>query len=199
MIVDRRHSDCNGRMRWDHLFADLEAQAAALEVAERAVEVGERTRIEVAALSVGERLRAAIGKPVGIRIAGDLHLRGALARVGPDWLLLGEAAGRESLVALPAVRSVAGLGRLSAPVGSLGAVAARLTLRSALRGIARDRSPVRLHLVDGTVRDATLDRVGADFVEAALHAPGEPRRRGAVREIQLITFSAVAAVRRGAG
>jgi hypothetical protein len=51
-------------MRWDALFADLEAQAEALERAERAAEVDERARIEVGALGLLERLRPAIGAGV---------------------------------------------------------------------------------------------------------------------------------------
>ena len=65
-----------------------------------------------------------------------------------------------------------------------------------MRAVARDRSGVRLYLVDGTVIAATLDRVGADFVEAAIHPTGEPRRHSGVRDVQLVAFTALAAVRR---
>jgi hypothetical protein len=65
-----------------------------------------------------------------------------------------------------------------------------------LRGIARDRSTVRLMLVDGSTVDATIDRVGADFLEVATHSAGEPRRRQDVRDIELIPITALATVRR---
>jgi hypothetical protein len=185
-------------MRWDDLFADLEAQAEALEIAERAGEVDERTRIEFGAIGVVERMRAAKGTPVRLQLSGSLAIAGVVSRVGADWLLLDEDAGREAVVALAAVHTVSGLGRLSAVPGSDGAVAARLTLRTTLRGIARDRSAVRMHLTDGAVLDATIDRVGADFVELARHAAGEPRRRGEVRDVVLVPTAAVAAVRRQA-
>jgi hypothetical protein len=183
-------------VRWDDLFADLEAQADALAVAERAAEVDERTRIEIGALGLGARLRAAVGTPVQVQLVGGLAVSGRLDRIGPDWLLLDESAGREALLARSAVLFVSGLGRAADAPGSEGAVEARLLLRSALRGIARDRSPVRLHLVDGTVLDATPDRVGGDFLDVALHAPGEPRRRGDVRGVRTVPIAAVAAVRR---
>ena len=184
-------------MRWDDLFADLEAQSEALEVAERAGEVAERTRMELAGIGVRDRLRGATGTSVRLRLVGGSTVDAVLTRVGPDWLLL-SGGGRESVVALAAVAEVAGLGRSSVPAPD-GAVQARLGLRSALRGIARDRSPVRIELTTGTAIDATLDRVGADFVEAARHAAGEPRRRGEVREVVLVPFTALAAVSRRPG
>ena len=186
-------------MRWDDLFTDLEAQAEALDVAARAAEVGERTRAEVSGLAVRDRLRAAQGTSVRIRLAGGAAIAGTVQRVGPDWLLIDEGAGRECVLAITALRSVSGLGRFSAVPGSEGVVESRLALRSALRGIARDRSAVRVHLVDGDVLDATVDRVGADFVEIARHAAGEPRRPGEVREVVLVPFAALAAVRRTVG
>jgi hypothetical protein len=181
-------------VRWDDLFADLEAQADALAVAERAAEVAERTRIEVGGIALRDRLAAAVGTPVRLQLAGGRAPAGTLTRVGPDWLLIGETAGRECVVALAAVLSVAGVGRSAAEPG--GPVWAKLGLRSALRGIARDRSPVRVDLISGDSVDATLDQVGADFVAAARHAPGEPRRRGEVRETVLLPLAAVAAVSR---
>jgi hypothetical protein len=183
-------------VRWDDLFADLEAQADALEVAERAVEVGERARIEFAAIGLLDRLRAAIGTPIRVEVAGGLALEGTVQRTGADWVLLDRCAGREALVALGALRSVHGLGRVSAVPGTEGVVAARLGLRSALRGVARDRSAVRMHLVDGAVHDATIDRVGTDFVEVARHAAGEARRRGEVRDVVIVPMGALAAVLR---
>jgi hypothetical protein len=186
-------------VRWDDLFADLEAQADALEIAARAAEVTERARIEVAGLTVLDRLRAAVGNTVRIQVLGAPTVAGTLVRVGPDWVLVDEGSARESVVAIAAIRSVAGLGRLSAVPESGGVVASRLTLRSALREIARDRSTVRIHLVDGESLDATPDRVGADFLEVAQHAPGEPRRRSEVREVALVPFAALAVVRRSVG
>lgn len=183
-------------MRWNALFDDLEAQAADLERAERAAEVDERTRAEVGALHVLDRLRAAAGNSLQLHMRGPLQLSGELRRTGPDWALLDEGAGREALVAFGAVLRVSGLGRVSAVPGSAGIVESRLGLRHALRGIARDRSAVRLHLLDGSVLPATVDRVGADFIEVAVHAPGEPRRRSEVREVALVTLSALVAVRR---
>lgn len=183
-------------MRWDDLFADLDAQAAALDVAERAAEVEERARIEFAAVGLLDRLQAAIGTPLRLQLSGGLAIDGVMVRAGADWVLCDEGAGREALVAMAAIRVIHGLGRHASPPGSGGAVLARLTLRSALRGVARDRSAVRLNLMGGDVLDATIDRVGADFVEAARHPAGEARRRGDVRDVVVVPLRGLAAVRR---
>src|SRR3954454_4225747 len=141
-------------MRWDDLFADLEAQADALDIAERAAEIGERTRIEIARIGVLDRLRAAVGTSLRVELHGG-SVTGTVRRVGVDWLLLDEGVGREAVLALAAVQTVHGLSRLSAVPGTGGPVLARLTLRSVLRGIARDRSGVQLHLVGGGLVAAT--------------------------------------------
>jgi hypothetical protein len=92
--------------------------------------------------------------------------------------------------------SVRGLRRSSAAPGSAGLVESRVGVRHLLRAIARDRSAVRVHVADGSTMDATIDRVGADFVEVATHLPGEPRRRADVRDVVTLPLTAVVAVRR---
>jgi hypothetical protein len=180
-------------MRWDDLFADLEAQAHALSVAERDAEVAELTRLETSRLELASRLRPAVGEAVRVRCLGGMVLAGRLSAVGAGWLLLDEDAGREAVLAAAAVVSIAGLGRLATPVPALDA---RLGIGRALRGLARDRSVVRACLTDSTVLDGTVDRVGADFVEFAVHAAGEPRRRQEVREVLVVPISALAVLRR---
>jgi hypothetical protein len=186
-------------MRWDGLFADLEGQAAALDSAERAAEVESRARAELGAVGLVDRLRPATGTAVRLRCLGGEQVRGELRRVGPDWLLVGELGEQESLVNLTALGSVAGLGRWAALPGTSGLVGSRLGLRHVLRGIARDRSALRLHLVDGSTLDGTPDRVGGDFLELAVHSGGEARRRDAVREVLVVPFAALALARRASG
>jgi hypothetical protein len=119
-----------------------------------------------------------------------------LVRVGSDWLLIDEGGGRELVLATAHLIGLRGLGRYSAVPESEGVVESRLGLRHVLRGIARDRSPVRVHLMDGSTVDATIDRVGADFIEVARHDAGEMRRRQDVRDVELIPIAAIGGVRR---
>jgi hypothetical protein len=184
------------KVRWEALFADLEARGVALGQAELDAEVAERTRGEVGALGVLDRARAAVGGQLLLRLAGGLVLRGRLAQAGPGWLLVDEDAGREALVASERLISVRGFGRRAAAPGSAGVVESRIGIRQLLRAVARDRSQVGIHLVDGSVLDATIDRVGADFIDVAAHPPGEPRERAGGPERLLVVISAIAAVRR---
>jgi hypothetical protein len=183
-------------MRWESLFADLEAQADALDLAERAAEVAEHTRIEIGRVRLLDRLRGGVDARVRVGCVSGLTVRGVLRAVGVGWLLLDEDTGREALVRLDAVTTIAGLGRPSGVPDTEGFVESRLGLRHALRAVARDRSTVRAILLDATAVDGTLDRVGADFVELAAHPVGEPRRQSGVREVLVVPLAALVAVTR---
>jgi hypothetical protein len=183
-------------VRWESLFADLDAQMAELEAAELAGEVADRTRREVARFRLVDRLRPAYGHPVTVFTLGGGKVAGRVAGVGTDWLLIAEDVRFECLVPLDAVTGITGLGDLTAAPGSEGKVAARLTLGYTLRGIARDRSSVAVVLRDATVVTGTIDRVGADFFEMAEHTPEEARRARAVRGVRTVPFAGVAFVRR---
>lgn len=182
-------------MRWEQLFRDLEAQLEAEEHAELAAEVADRTRREWALVQLGDRLRPLVGAPVSLAVAGGDVVLGTLVEVGPDWLLVAPAPGRQALVVTSAVLSVHGLGRGTQPERAV--LAGRLRLGYALRAVARDRAPVVVVLRDGSAVPGTIDRVGADFVELAEHPVGEPRRASQVRQVRAMPFGAVAVVHTG--
>ncbi|SDO16176.1 hypothetical protein SAMN05660199_01399 [Klenkia soli] len=181
-------------MRWEQLFADLDAAFEAEEAADERAAAGSRARAETGAVRWVDRLRGALGHPVRVGCRGAGSVTGRLLDVGPDWLLLADDRGREVLVAAGAVRVVGGLGATTAAAVEEGAVARSWDLRRAVRGLARDRAPVQCRLDDGTVLTGTIDRVGADFLELAEHHLDQPRRRGAVRSVQVVLLDAVAAV-----
>jgi hypothetical protein len=54
---------------------------------------------------------------------------------------------------------------------------------------------VQLVLDDGATLTGTLDRVGADYVELAVHPADAPRRSESVQEVRAVVIGAVAVVR----
>lgn len=181
-------------MRWQQLFADLEARFEAEQEATERAETSSRARHELGSLRFVDRLGGAVGSPVVLLCRGAGQVSGTLAEVGSDWLLLDDA-GRELLVATSAVRAVEGLGRRTVAAEDAGLVASRLDLRRALRGLARDRATVQLVLDEGTSLHGTIDRVGADYVELAEHPADLHRRAGAVRGVRTVLIDAVVMVR----
>ncbi|MGI8416115.1 MAG: hypothetical protein ACR2P2_07880, partial [Nakamurella sp.] len=120
-------------MRWEQLFADLESQFDELADAQLMAELAERQRIEFGAIGMVARLAGALGAPLRLRTSAGTAITGVLRRLGPDWALINEGAGRETVLSLAAVTVVEGLtGATGQP---LRGVAGKLTLRSALRGL----------------------------------------------------------------
>lgn len=157
-------------MRWDALFADLEAQLDSQERAGVEAEIAERVHVEVGAVALVDRLRAHVGRPLVLH-TGALMLRGEVREVGADFVLLAEDVARRDLVPLHAIQGVEGLGRqVAAPPP--GAVLRRLGLRTALRGLLRERAEVRLVTAGTEVRGVVV-RVGADHVDVVADVPGE--------------------------
>lgn len=183
-------------MRWDELFADLEAQLDGAATAELAGEVADRTRREIATLSLVDRARASVGHPVRSQLLGPWTVSGLLLEVGAQWMLLRDEGGREVLTPWTAVVSVVGLGMGSIASTEGGQVFRRLGLTAALRAVARDRAAVSVGLVDGTVVSGTLDRVGLDFVEISEHPLGEARRSGQVDAVRTVAHTALAMITR---
>src|SRR4051794_16794515 len=133
-------------MRWQQLFADLEAQFHEAAAASDRAEDASRARLEMGAVPLADRLRAAVGHPVLLRCRGADQLAGTLTEVGVDWLLVEDDAGREVLVCAGALLAVGGLGRQTAAAERHGVVRSRLDLRRVLRALARDRAPVQVVL-----------------------------------------------------
>jgi hypothetical protein len=185
-------------VRWQQLFADLQAQFEQEESAAEQAEAGSRARAEIGGLALVDRLRGSIGAEVSVTVSGAGQLGGALEDVGADWLLLTDDVGRDVLVAMEAVRAVTGLGRRTGAPEPPSMVRGRLDLRRALRGLARDRATVQVVLDDGAVLVGTVDRVGADYLELAEHAADAPRRAEAVHGVRAVVITAVAVVRTSA-
>jgi hypothetical protein len=184
-------------MRWEDLFADLERQWEALAEGDRRVEIAERTRAELAQVGLAERLRGAEGRLVRVRTREAQEVEGEVCCVGADFLLL-TTARQESVLPLTAITAATGLGDASVSAEVMGRVRAGLGLGWALRRIAADRSPVSLVVAGGAVLTGTVQRVGADFLEMAVHGPDETPRARRSRGLTLVPFGAIAVLRRDA-
>ena len=101
-------------MRWEMLFADLEAQVEAARALDRDAAAADLTRAEAATILLTDRLRGLRGRHVRAALVNGRDLDGEVREVFPEWVLL-VVAGRETILPLRAVESWAGLGVDAAP------------------------------------------------------------------------------------
>lgn len=185
-----------GRMRWDALFNDMEAQFAEGGKLSLEAEISERARADAAGVGVADRLRGSVGTLVRVHLASGAVFEGTLTFAGADAFVLSDKR-HQVLIPHDAVSRYAGLGRYS--VGEPSVVRSRIGLSNALRALARDRSELTVTLRSGDGRDAgvtgVIDRVGLDYIDLAGVRPGEARRAIQVGQVSTIPFSALAAVR----
>lgn len=181
-------------MRWERLFADLEAQLEAARAAELTAEVADLARAERATVRLVERLRASTGAPITLRLVGGDVVVGTLLEPAEQWVLVADGP-RRALVPLAAVTQVAGLATTATPAGDVH-VARRLTLGHALRALARDRVVVRVATESGEVA-GRLDRVGADHVDVTSVGDGPGGRPHPTARGWTVPLAAIRVVRSG--
>lgn len=184
-------------MRWNDLFADLESQ---LEFGQwEAVEqdAAELTRGMWAELTLMDRLRAALGREIRVLLRDGRHLNLLLHSVGPTWIGGADDAGA-LLMPREAILSVGGgLRRASVPRRPL---QAGPKMASVYRMLARRREAIQIDGRHGlTLAEGTIDRVGRDHLDLALHARDEFRRDGALRGFRIVPFDAIQLVRAARG
>lgn len=197
MWIDRRWGCAYaGAMRWDALFADLEAQLAAGERLDLDAEIGERARVDAAAVELADRLRGSLGLRIGVHLGSGTLYEGTLSHVGSQWLVLDEERHQVLIPYASAVR-YAGLSRLAVVAGN--GARHRLGLASALRGLARDRANLAVVVSRGAAGESVLhgviDRVGRDFLDLAITPVGEERRPANVSGVATVPFGALAGIR----
>ena len=208
-------------MRWENLFADLEAQlerelgADDLEVriAEERLRLGRlalRERMRLSAVRDGDR-----AAPLLLWMVDGTAVRLRPATFGQDWVsgdlvgdeTVGDGPSRASARALVPLGAIASIDLSEAQaVPSLEGLeddrardAAprlidRLGLAFPLRDLARRRSAVTINTLAGVLH-GTIDRVAKDHLDLAVHEPDSPRRAANVRGIRIIRLSAVVIVR----
>lgn len=180
-------------MRWNDLFADLEAQLEFGQWQAMEQDAAELTRGLWAELTLMDRLRAALGQQVRIMLRDGRAQTLVLKAVGPAWV--GGADGANALlVPREAILSVdADLRRAVVPSKPL---QAGPKMGSVYRMLARRREPVQIVARHGdTLAEGTIDRVGYDHLDLALHARDEFRRTTALRGFRIVPFEAIQLVR----
>ena len=199
-------------MRWDNLFDDLEGQLEHELSAEDLDVRAEEERLRLSRLTIRDRIVAVDdAQPKGSAYAIRVFLSDGSAvsvrpvTVGRDWFsadVVDESTRRsQCILPIAAIASLA-LTReqlaasLTAAEGEprRAALPAQLSLGFVLRDLCRRRSPVELRTTGGTLR-GTIDRVGRDHLDLAVHEAGEPRRDAAVSHSRLVPLSQVVLVR----
>jgi hypothetical protein len=195
-------------MRWDNLFDDLESQLEQGLTAEEVDLQAEEERLRLGRLGLRERIAAifqaqkydpAYGIRFTLRGGEGLSLRPVA--IGKDWLsadLLDESTRRAQcvlpLAAIAAVTLTPAQVRQSLAVMSTNdsepGVTSRLGLGFVLRDLCRRRREVSVHLADGD-QHGTIDRVGRDHFDLAVHDPGVARRDSAVFSYRVIPLNQI--------
>lgn len=187
-------------MRWEELFADLEGQLEhGLGAEEREAEL-EEERLRIGRASLRDRIAAISGggDALRVRLVDGSSLALLPETVGRDWVsgdLVDSAA--QVVLPVPAIAALlptaAQLARSLGPV-SLGTVPDRIGLAFVLRDLARRRRTVQLTIPGGAVA-GTIDRVGKDFLDLAVHPVDGWRRADSVARIEVLALSQVLLVR----
>ncbi|KQQ50325.1 hypothetical protein [Plantibacter sp. Leaf314] len=194
-------------MRWDSLFDDLAGQLDdELEADDAGVRL-EAERLRRGRLTVRDRVLAlqtdlGTDEALVVELVDGSTWRLRVRSVGKDWLQasVGTRDRQEVIVPLSAVAAVA-LTQTQVD-WSLDEVASheprlldRLTIAFLLRDLARRRSGVFVRTRSGRWA-GTIDRVGRDHLDLAVHEPGSVRRTRDVEQIRLIAFSELVVVER---
>jgi hypothetical protein len=181
-----------GRVRWERLFDDLEARFDAEQHAAVEADLADLIRAERSQVVLLDRLRAHLGEPLMCSFGSEVAmLSGDLAELGADWVLI-DSGWTQTLVPVAALQYVSGLSAAVVPDRSI--VARKLGLNSVLRGLARDRALLGIRLRAGELLTGTLDRVGADHMDVAVHPHDVPRRNRSVSGVRTLLTQAVVSV-----
>jgi hypothetical protein len=187
-------------VRFERLFADLEAEFEAASEAAATAEVAERIREQRARIAFVDRLRASVGTHVRLRVTGGASaVEGALRVVGADWLIVRAAADRDALVRCAALLEV--VGSIEPGASPVPSVTSRTPITVLLGRLAMDRATVMIDLVDGSTLTGTIDSVGADAIDMLDVRADEPAEWQPVRgsagpaRVRVVPIAAVAVVR----
>jgi hypothetical protein len=134
-----------------------------------------------------------------MQLVDGSHIEVRPATVGRDWLSadLVDGSTRRSQCVVPfsavaaLVLTATQVHESLAPASeSERSLSARLTLSFVLRDLCRRRKSLEIRLL-GSAVFGTIDRVGRDHLDLAVHEPGSARRQSAVSEYRVVPFGQV--------
>ncbi|HEY0259379.1 MAG TPA: hypothetical protein VGC18_05955 [Lacisediminihabitans sp.] len=201
-------------MRWDNLFDDLEGQLEQELDAEELDLQAEEERLRLGRLSLRDRLLAIHetdpGASIRLVLADGDTLSVHPATIGRDWmsgdLLDGSTRRAQCLLPVAAISSLLltpeqvtdSLEATDAAASDHG-LSGRLGLGFVLRDLCRRRRAVDLRLAGttpgGVTLHGTIDRVGRDHLDIAVHEADSPRRRTAVTQYRVVPLAQLLVVR----
>lgn len=199
-------------MRWDNLFDDLESQLEHELTAEDIDLRAEEERLRLGRMSIRDRLAALHGAQsaggdysIRLELSDGLMIAVHPVALGKDWLsgdVLDESSSRtQCIIPLAAIGGV--VLRPEQVAHSLNPadnaaepreLSARLGLAFVLRDLCRRRQALDLELLTGAVH-GTIDRVGRDHIDVAVHERGVPRRESEVRQHRIVPLTQLRYVR----
>ena len=201
-------------MRWDSLFDDLESQLEHELHSDESDLRAEEYRHRLGRLALRERISTfsrgggRSREPVAIELRTGETLVVLPQTFGRDWfsadlVIAGEEAG-SVLVLIEAIAAVViekpALARsLDIPETpeSDPRIIDRIGIAFALRDLCRRRAFVQVHGLNAVsaVHSGTIDRVGRDHFDLAVHEAGTPRRERNVAHSRLVPFGQLAYLR----
>jgi hypothetical protein len=210
-------------VRWDNLFDDLEGQLEQELNAEEVDLRVEEERLRLGRLSLRNRLTSIAGPdarggargvaPGGAQLLQVVLLAGETITVRPtafgrDWLAADLIAAAAPLAVPAGIQCVLPLAAIAGVIlnssqveASLGAesesaarVVERIGLPFVLRDLCRRRTSLELLTATGTL-SGTIDRVGRDHIDLAVHAPGTLRRPRDVAHVRIVPLAHIHLVR----
>lgn len=191
-------------MRFDLLFDDLEAELETRLAVEGAQQRGEEERLRAARTTLRDRI-AVLGAAAGgirLRLIDGSSLDVVPGAVGRDWFAADLPGGGQCVVPLAAIASLSLSGQQVAasrermPDEGAPSSAAKIGIGVVLRDLARRRVPVDLtSRAEAAPLHGTIDRVGADHLDLAVHERGAARRASSVLEHRIVALSAITQLR----
>ncbi|TAL40767.1 MAG: hypothetical protein EPN91_12440 [Salinibacterium sp.] len=197
-------------MRWDNLFDDLESQLEQGISAEELDLGAEEERLRIGRLTMRDRLEAVHesgtgdARGVAVTLANDLRLVLRPVTFGRDWFsadIIDDSSRRAQCI-VP-LAAVSGLGLSAGQVAASVRVTAkaehpplssRLSVSFVLRDLCRRRRSLTVVLAVGEWH-GTIDRVGREHLDLAVHEQGSARRDSAVLEYRVIPLDRIVLVR----